>query len=461
MADKLIPGTRVLCVEQETGRAVPGFFKYSKSDIEAKLTAFDGFVYIPENQRITLLTEHLEFITLFQNIVRTGSRWKNSEPALNCDTLWIQSNLAVIGQCPWKEGMHVKQASFEVPHARRILENQKLKSQLSGEHWYKEAGRDLFRSKAGDVEVSVWYSASYTGGDDFPSEWTPRFDVRFDHPRPIDGFTDTLSLVSSFLSFCLGAQLSWDQVTVSNMDDVEIEMAIKTKDMFDYHQVIFLQSDFQPNMDGTGNWGSPCLCYDDGEARAFSECLAAWIERAPRWKTAYGLMMAYLRHRGTIGPDRLLNACKCLERIPGAESLGVVDNEDVQKVIEAAQNAASNLGHSHLSERLAFAIRRVGNEDHETRFQRLLSGLLGGRLIQREPSERMISDLKKAMHLRGHAAHSTLHANTDKEFQTLARAISAVECLCFLLLASDLPISQAGKERLHGNPIMSDYVNAY
>lgn len=461
MAEELLPGKRVLCVEQETGRSVPGFFEYSKSDIETRLTAFDGFVYIPEDQRITLLTEHLQFVTLFQNMVGPGSRSKNSEPPLSCDTLWIHSNMAVIGHTPWKEGMQVKQASFEVPNARRILENRALKSRLSGDQRYAEVERHLFRSKTNGVEVSAWYAASYSGGDDFPSDWAPRFDIRFESPRPIDDFTETLFLVSSFLSFCLGAQLDWDHVTVSSMDDAEIATAIENQHMFGNHQVVFLQSDHQPNMDGTGNWGSPCLCYDEDETVAFSECLAAWIERAPTWKTAYGLMMAFLRSRGTIGPDRLLNACKCLEQLPGAGSLAVVGDEDVKQVIEAARNVATKLGHAHLSGRLTSAIKLVGNEDHEARFKRLLSGLLGGGPIRKEPSQRMVTDLKNAMRLRGHAAHRALYTRTDQEFQELARAISAVECLCFLLLASDLPISKRGKERLHSNPIMSDYVNAY
>lgn len=66
MVEELLAGKPVLCVEQETGRAVPGFFVYSKSDIETRLTAFDGFLYIPGDKRITLLTEHLQFMTLFQ-----------------------------------------------------------------------------------------------------------------------------------------------------------------------------------------------------------------------------------------------------------------------------------------------------------------------------------------------------------------------------------------------------------
>ena len=73
----------------------------------------------------------------------------------------------------------------------------------------------------------------------------------------------------------------------------------------------------------------------------------------------------------------------------------------------------------------------------------------------------MVGDLKNAIRLRGHAAHRALHTNTDQEFQTLARSISAIECLCFLLLASDLPISKRGKERLYGNPLVSDYLNAF
>jgi hypothetical protein len=457
MAKKLVAGKRVLCVEQETGRSIPGFFEYSNNFIETQLTAFDRFLFIPEDQRVTLVTEHLEFVTLFQNIVGSGSKSKLSEPPLSCHTLKIFSSLAVIGDCPWTEGMKVKHVSFELPHSHRIVENEHLKSYLSGSLRFEEMDRHLFRLKVDDVEISVWYAASYSNGDDFPSEWNPRFDVRFDVPRPIDDFTDTLSLISSFVSFCLGAQLNWDQVEVSNMDDAEMTAAIKDQKFFDSHRVVYLQGDFQPNVDRIGNWGSPCLCYDDVEVAAFSKCLAAWIERAPTWKTAYALMMTYLRHEDSIGPERLLNACKCLEQIPGARSSSVVDPGDIQKVIEAAREAAESLGHNNVLARLNSAILSVGNEDHEARFKRLLSGVLKTGLIRRIPSDRMMGDLKNAMGLRGRAAHSALHSNTNEEFQTLARAISAVECLCYLLFASGLPLTEAGKERLHNNPVMSGY----
>ena len=459
MTDIFKPNEKILCVEQETGRGITGFFRYSSDIIETHLTSFDGFFHIPDEGRIALLAEDLQFVTLFDNFSNPGSRSKHSEPEQHSDTQWVHSNLALVGHCPWMEDMAVKQVSFEVPHAQRILENKKFIDLLAGEDRYTDADRRIVQTTINGTAISVWYSARYVGSGVFPTEWGPRIEVRFDTPKSIDDFTETLFFVTSFLSFNLGVCLQWQDANISHMDDDEIDAATSVQSYVGRHQAIFLLDDNEPDMQRSGKWGSPCLCHNDEERAVFGECLAEWLKRSSKWKTAYGLMMGFLKQNGTIGADRLLAACKCLEQIPGTESRPVLDAVSVEQIVAAAQTKAVELGHGQLSGRIKSSLQRVGTEDHETRFRRLYASALNGRATLR-PIDTVISDLKNAMRLRGHAAHRALHSDSDDKFKTLDRAISAVECLCVLLLARDLPLSKDGRDRLFRNPVVSDYANS-
>lgn len=457
--DTLKPNEKILCVEQETGREIKGFFRYSPDSIETQLVSFDGFFQIPDDSRITLLAEDLKFITLLNSFSSTGSRSKHSEPKQHSHNQWIHSNLALVGDRPWTEDMAVKQVSFEVPHSQRILENRKFVELLTGEERFSDADRRVVHTSVDGITVSVWYAARYGWTGEFPTEWGPRIEIRFDTPKSIDDFTDTLFFVTSFLSFNLGVCLQWQDASISYMDDDEIETAIAAQSYVGRHQAIFLQDDHEPEMQRSGNWGSPCLCYNDEERAVFGDCLAEWLKRSSEWKTAYGLMMGFLRHQGSIGADRLLAACKCLEQIPGTQGRPVLDSDCVEQIVAAAMTKAKELGHRHLNGRIKSSLQRVGTEDHDTRFRRLYANALNGHATRR-PVDTVISDLKNAMRLRGHAAHRSLQTDTDDAFRTLDRAISAVECLCVLLLATDLPLSKEGRDRLFRNPVVSDYANS-
>ncbi|APG47604.1 hypothetical protein [Phaeobacter porticola] len=460
MEDFFKPNEKILCVEQETERGITGFFRYSPDSIETQLTSFDGFFHLPDHGCITLLAEDLQFITLFNSFSSPGTRTKHSEPEQHSYTQRVHSNLALVGHSPWTEEMTVKQVSFEVPHAQRILENSEFIELLAGQERYSDMDRRVVHTSVNGVTISVWYAARYGSTGEFPTEWGPRIEVTFDEPKSVYDFTDALFFVTSFLSFNLGTDLQWQEASISHMDDDEIDAAIAAQSYVGRHQAIFLLGDNDPEMQGSGNWGSPCLCYNDNERAVFGDCLNKWVARAPEWKTAYGLMMNFLRHKGTIGADRLLAACKCLEQIPDTQSLKVLDDSDIDQVISAAVTKANDLGHGKLGGRIRSSLQRVGTEDHDARFRRLYAGALNGHRTVR-PFDSVISDLKNAMRLRGHAAHRALHTDTDAEFQTLARAISSVECLCFLLLAKDLPLSAEGKERMFRNPLVSDYITSF
>ncbi|MEO0342342.1 MAG: hypothetical protein AAF198_02785 [Pseudomonadota bacterium] len=460
MVNSLKPNEKIFCVEQETGREIGGFFNFSNERIETELISFSGPFNIPENKRITLLADDLQFITLLDSFFSSGSRSKHSEPARKADIQRIHSNIALVGHCPWTEEMNVKGVSFEVPGSQRILENQNFVKLLSGEDRYSDADRRIVRVALNGMELSIWYTAEYKGSTVFPTVWGPRFEINFSQPKSIDDFTDTLSFVTSFLSFNLGVCLQWRDPKLSSLSNDEIEAAVEEGAFFGTHDAIFMLSDDKPNTENSGNWGSPCLCHDKEERIIFGRCIAKWLERAPAWHAAYSLMMGFLKLNDIISAERLLAACKCLEQIPDANSVTVVAKEKIDKITQSAQEAAKELELANLTPRINSALSRIGLEDHTTRLERLFEYSLNGR-PSFKPTETVIDDLRNAMYFRGHAAHRTLNENTDDEFRKLSRAISAVECLCFLLLARDLPLSSRGRDRVFQNRLVTDYANAY
>jgi hypothetical protein len=68
-----------------------------------------------------------------------------------------------------------------------------------------------------------------------------------------------------------------------------------------------------------------------------------------------------------------------------------------------------------------------------------------------------IEDLNAALRLRGAAAHGHLRVEEEEDFRRLVRAIYSMEALCFLLTAVELPIGEAGLERIRSNPLVRDY----
>jgi dTDP-4-dehydrorhamnose 3,5-epimerase-like enzyme len=69
----------------------------------------------------------------------------------------------------------------------------------------------------------------------------------------------------------------------------------------------------------------------------------------------------------------------------------------------------------------------------------------------------IVEHLRRALKLRGQAAHGHLSPEDDQEYRAFAKATYAMEALCFLLMVQDLPIDEQGLERMWGNPLLQNY----
>jgi hypothetical protein len=75
--------------------------------------------------------------------------------------------------------------------------------------------------------------------------------------------------------------------------------------------------------------------------------------------------------------------------------------------------------------------------------------------------EMIIAHLKRVLELRGKSAHGHFSPADESEFRAFVKSVCAMEALCFLLTACDLPITAAGIERARSNPFIRDYRLAY
>jgi hypothetical protein len=188
--------------------------------------------------------------------------------------------------------------------------------------------------------------------------------------------------------------------------------------------------------------------------------LAEWVNRADSWERAYIRMTECLRLRGVVSGERLLAAWRWFEELPSTGAEKAINDTAVEAIVQAALVAARNQGLADVEDRIRGALRRVGEETMRDRFARLVSsvcarfggsGLLDG----------MVDHLGNARDFRGRVAHGHFTARNEDEARRLNKATLAIEALCFLLTARDLPLTDAGRLRIWWHPVLEDYQLAY
>ena len=87
------------------------------------------------------------------------------------------------------------------------------------------------------------------------------------------------------------------------------------------------------------------------------------------------------------------------------------------------------------------------------RFARLVSSVQarfdGANLL-----DSMIDNLGNARDFRGRVAHGHFAARDENEWRRFDKATLALEALCFLLTARDLPMTDAGRRRIWSHPVL-------
>jgi hypothetical protein len=185
------------------------------------------------------------------------------------------------------------------------------------------------------------------------------------------------------------------------------------------------------------------------------------MDRAAEWKKSNILMMTSFGLKNEISAERLINAYRWLEDIPIAQAKNALSDKDIETVSAAATKKALELGYPPImGRRIEGAIKRVKAESAEERFTRLVT-MIEKKFGRGMLESGVVAQLKRAMQFRGKVAHSHFNPESDAEFRAFSKSTRAMEALCYLLTALDLPISEKGMRRIGSNPLVRDYRLAY
>ena len=122
---------------------------------------------------------------------------------------------------------------------------------------------------------------------------------------------------------------------------------------------------------------------------------------------------------------------------------------------------SSRIGHTAvLRDRIEGSIKRLKAETSEQHFNRLLA-LVEGKFGRGVMAGDAIGYLKCAISLRGKSAHGHFNPENDAAFRAFVKSTRAMEALCYLLTALDLPIDGTGMNRVRDNPLIRDHRASY
>jgi hypothetical protein len=443
------------CAELVTGKSLTGTLHLTDERLKASIVNYDEFFHINVDAPVYLVTENNHIVSLHSNVGGSaGHTSRNIPPERSSYRQEIISNIAVVGHDAWTLEDRVKRVTFTVKHTDDLMRNAKRFDTIFSTRWPSEETWRLFKEQCDGMVLEAYYGAQYTIGRDVPQSVWPSFAIEFDCPCTIHDYIKHVSRYVQFLSFCLGAHLKPSDIQIDRLSFEEMHRAIEEHTYPGSHKVQYVwpEADIDPNDLWVG--GSPVRAWDDHELEAFCACLKSWMDRSAKWDNAYDLMMGSYMLQNVISSERLVNACRWLEEIPLAAPQQAISADDIDKIVAAAASVAEALGYSpEIRHRLSGSLKRIKSETAEAQFSRLCA------LVRDQFGERClrlsaVSNLKQALQFRGRTAHGHLSPSNDEEFLEFARSIAALEALCALLTAYDLPITHEGLERiLHNRPI--------
>ncbi|TWB93206.1 hypothetical protein FBZ93_111245 [Bradyrhizobium macuxiense] len=459
---KIESGKPLHCVELVTGKNLTGTILISDDEIRAAIFSYTGHFNIKIDQPVFLQTETNEIVSLHSNLMaNSGTNSRSIAPERATRRQEIISNLAVIGHDPWTAEDRVKRVVFRVKHTKQLMHHEAKVEAIGRSRFPEEEHLTIFHDAADGMTLNAWYAATYGMEFDTPKELWPTFGIEFGEPRPIRDYILHVSDYVDFLSFCLGVKLKPSAIRIDRLSFAQMKEAVGKHEYPGNHGVHYTWPETEVSDPDLWIGGSPVRAWDDDELASLRACLVIWMNRAASWRDTYNLMMAGFGLKNVVSSERLLNACRWLEDIPVGRAQPALSSSDIDAITAAAVSKALELGHGPaISERIANAVRWVRAETAEQRFKRLLSTIeekFGNRIFPPQA----IDHLKRANGFRNKSAHGHFTPESDAEFRAFSKSTRAMEALCYLLTALDLPIGSEGLERIRSNPVVRDYHMAY
>ncbi|KRR29115.1 hypothetical protein [Bradyrhizobium retamae] len=459
---KIESGKPLHCVELVTGKSLTGTVLISEDELRADIYSYTGHFHINGEQPVFLQTERNEIVSLHSNVTTIpGTSSRNIAPLREARRQEILSNVAVVGHDSWQAEDGVKRVSFQVKHTNQLMRHESKVKAIGRARFPTEEHLTIFNDAAQGMRVRAWYGATYGMEFEGPKELWTMFGLEFDEPQGIRDYIGHVSDYVNFLSFCFGVQLKPSSIRIDRLSFAQMMEAIEKHEYPGDHEVHYIWPEAEADNRDLWVGGSPVRCWDDKELASFRECLIAWMNRAAAWRRPNALMMTSFGLKNVVSSERLLNACRWFEDIPIAKAQPVLSGSDVNAIAAVAAAKAQELGHeAAIGERVAGAIRWIRAETAEQQFSRLV-GLFERKFGKGVVPDEAVEHLKRATYFRGKSAHGHFNPESDAQFRAFSKSTRAMESLCYLLTALELPISEEGRSRVGSNSVLRDYRMAY
>jgi hypothetical protein len=458
MSKKLKLNFKYLCREETTKDQLFGSFEITESDMLLSLISFDNFFFIKGGEFIVARLENNNYVTLFQNLyLQSGHTWSLGENPSSAYTQTISSGLVVVGQEPWAPSRPIRYVSFSVPYAERLLKHDETFDALARSELLDTPNNHLLEFSLEDMRVSLGYNMTSSFTDRTKIQISPRISIDFNDGRSLGDYLQAVYSITQFLSAACCIDLQPHDISIRELSTREFLEAVDQGQLVHTFDALYIRPSRELDDDEYPQaFAAFAASYSDQDRDNLGLCLQAWMQRDAAWSNAASLMMKSFGHRSTISAERLLVAFRWLEEIPVAAQLSPIKHESVEIIAGRAAEVALELGFSDWIDRIRGALRVLRFESHKDRFTRLVTTLydrFGSSIVAPE----IVTDLVSAIHFRGKVAHGHFQPKSDKEVRNLIRAIAALECLNYLLMLRDLPISEDGIKRIQNSRILSEH----
>jgi hypothetical protein len=458
MARQIELDRRYLCREETTEDRVPGSFEITDRDMKLSLLSFDKFFFIDDFPLITVRLENNTYVTMFQNVYGgPGRSWTNGTPPREAHTQTVSANIVVVGPEAWRVERAIRHVGFNVPLANGLLKHDDTYDALARAEVWGLPNSKLLEISFGNVNVLIGYEVRGVGTDPTRTRISPRIGVDFFGSRSLDTYLPTVYSIVRFFSAALCLRLRPHDTEIRAQTHEEFVAAVEAQEPAHTFEAHYIWShDIGLVEEAADLHGSFVLSHCDAERDNLTACLKAWLERDEDWRNATTLMMGSLKLKDEVSAERMLMAFKWLEEIPTAVQLRPISTDHVDTIAQRAAEVATELGYEDWTGRIRGSLRVLRFESHRDRFARLVSTLrkrFGAEIVDDE----IVDHLVQATAFRGRIAHGHFEPQDEEEFSTFMKASAALECLNYLLMLRDLPISEAAVERLRSNRIMTQY----
>lgn len=450
--------TSLHCTELVTGKNLTGLLTLAADRIRVNIYSYDDLFSIDPEHPIFLLTEKNDIVSLHSNVgSRPGRSSRLIAPVRTIHRQDIISNIAIIGHDPWTVDDRVKRVTFTVKHTNELLMHKGKFANVGRRETMQQDAWLILRDWAAGMRIEARYAAVYEMGFDAPQKVWPSFGIEFDDPPTIHEYVRHVSDYVRFLSFCLGVPLTPSEFCINRLSLHDVITAMEAEVYPGDHRVHYVWPEAEIESRDLWVGGSPVRAWDDQELAAFRGSLVIWMTRAMTWSKAYALMMESFAKKKEISAERLVSACRWFEEIPLTKARQAISDADIDAISAAAIEAADSRGLAmDIRRRVAGAIKWIKAETAEEQFWRLV------KLVQEKFGPDCLPDsavphLKQAIAFRGKTAHGHFEPKDEAEFRAFLKSITALEALCMLLMAFDLPINTEGIARMRFNPVIRDY----